>query len=684
MSGHETNAGSGNGSEVEVLTQLEGVTLGDRFTLTGRRLGSGGAGLVIEAEEDMGAGHRRRAAVKLLRDFSSGNAESVSRFQREADALRELSGHPHVVQVYGFGVDAHHGAWVAMELVERSLADELGPEPADPSLVRQVLEDAARGLTAMHEHEMQLLHLDVKPANLMRDKRGKFKLGDLGLARPAWASGTLWTSVKYAAPETFGPPDRADELTRQAYENLGPHTDLYSLGFVAYELALGQRLFRKQFPGVHPAFVETAGESVPSLRERNAWIAWQRSDEMPAPARQVLSEAFAEHEAFSEELSELIARLLAKDPRQRCQSAAEVLEALDAAPEPQWKPPPEPPKGPVLVWAAAIAVLALVVGLGLGLVIRPGADAAPVPPPPDRDVLAELAELVEVLEDAGIDELEGVGDVQELGAALAGRFQSIGRQRDQAVEARAQAETAARTAEEERDQAVARRQEAQRERDQAVQARTRAEAAARTAEEQRREAVARRQEAEREQDQAVARQQEAEGERRELNRQLDATEREKDRLETQVGQLARTLEALEGALRTAGVEVEDVGDAEAVAQALAGLAEFEGEFRVLSVPGQFETIQAAMDASRPGDVVRVEPGTYREYVEIADGVMLTSIVHASIVARARDASSLHRCLRKSPPPAWSGRVFRPGSRISSRHSPVECRPAHCWPSPRAR
>jgi tRNA A-37 threonylcarbamoyl transferase component Bud32 len=176
---------------------------------------------------------RRDVAVKTLRLEYRHDPETRARFRREARLLAFLA-HPNVVRVYDF-VEDRGVSWVVLEYVAGrgldQIVDEHGQLP--PAEVMPLLDQAATALG--HLHARGLVHLDVKPSNLLLTDEGTLKLIDFGFAQPA---GTPQATIAggagggaYLAPE------------QAAGEPVDVATDVYALGCVVYELLTGQPPF---------------------------------------------------------------------------------------------------------------------------------------------------------------------------------------------------------------------------------------------------------------------------------------------------------------------------------------------------------------------------------------------------------------------------------------------------------
>lgn len=235
-------------------------TVANRYHVV-RSLGSGGMGAVYEAVH---SGTGRRVAVKLLHHASANRTTDRERFVREARLAGALTS-PHVVQVFDAGTDEISGLpYIVMELVDGSNLHELlarrSTLPA--GLVLVIAAHVARALAEAHDADV--IHRDVKPANVMltRNAEGKFlaKLVDFGVARSV-AGDTVTTtggfvgSLPYMSPEQMiGRP-------------LDPTTDLWSLGALMYEALSGRRASGDSGAAIGELVYRVCHEDPPPLAE---------------------------------------------------------------------------------------------------------------------------------------------------------------------------------------------------------------------------------------------------------------------------------------------------------------------------------------------------------------------------------------------------------------------------------
>jgi PAS domain S-box-containing protein len=279
-----------------VLGQAADLPAGTRLGnfLIVRPLGRGAMGVVYEADNVLLG---RKAAVKTLPESLSADADAVNRFLREARTLAQLD-HPNVVGVYDAGSDGGV-RYLAMPLVAGgSAADRLAARPDGRGLpaaeAAAIAADACRGLAAAHA--AGIIHRDVKPANILIAPDGAAKLADFGLVRLESNHDTtdghlVLGTVDYMSPEQCSGGE------------VGPRSDLYSLGATLYTLLTG----RAPFAG------------------RNALqVAFAHCRSAPPDPRAV-------DPSVPDDLAAVAMRAMAKSPDDRYPGAAAMLADLEAA-----------------------------------------------------------------------------------------------------------------------------------------------------------------------------------------------------------------------------------------------------------------------------------------------------------------------------------------------------------------
>lgn len=178
----------------------------------------------------------RPIAIKVLKQSSP---EDLARFAREARLLSRLS-HPNIVQVFDAGRDGDL-AYLVCEWVEgETLASRIGRGSPSPDQSVEWLRQLARALG--HAHGRGVVHRDVKPDNVFVPKDGALKLGDFGLARDQSANANLTATGVIMGTPAYMAPEQVKGI------KLGPATDQYALGIVAYELLSGRTPFIGEDP----------------------------------------------------------------------------------------------------------------------------------------------------------------------------------------------------------------------------------------------------------------------------------------------------------------------------------------------------------------------------------------------------------------------------------------------------
>jgi serine/threonine-protein kinase len=263
-----------------------------------RRLGSGGMGEVYLAEHAL---LRRPCALKLIRSEQGGDAHSLSRFEREVQAMATLT-HPNTVRVYDYGLAADGTFYYAMEYLPGLSLQELvkrhGPLPAGRAvyLLRQLC--GALG----EAHAIGLVHRDIKPANVLACQTGGMhdvaKLLDFGLVRVHRLnedSNTLTGIGTIAGTPAFMSPEQAAGVSE-----VDERSDIYSIGAVAYFLLTGR-----------PPFVRaTSVETMAAHLNETAALPSDRQLDVPA------------------DVEAIVLTCLQKDPARRFADVASIDEAL--------------------------------------------------------------------------------------------------------------------------------------------------------------------------------------------------------------------------------------------------------------------------------------------------------------------------------------------------------------------
>lgn len=255
------------------------------------RLGVGGMGEVFKAYDDR---LDRWVAIKRIRPDREDAEDNRERFKREARATARLN-HPAIVHLYGIFQEGESDC-IVMEYVEgRTLDSILAEGPLDPLRVASLGHEIASGLAEAHANG--ILHRDLKAENIIITPRGRSKILDFGLAKPILRSEL--DPVLTGKGQLVG-TSRAMSPEYVSGDNVDHRSDLFALGVLLYETLTGQSPFK-------------AHNTLATLK--------QVMLHKQTPVKQLSPKV-------PQELSDLIDRLLEKDPADRPQSAHEVALAF--------------------------------------------------------------------------------------------------------------------------------------------------------------------------------------------------------------------------------------------------------------------------------------------------------------------------------------------------------------------
>ena len=265
-----------------------GDVLGGRYEIL-QLLGEGGMGAVYKA---MDRELNRPVALKLIRPHLAANPSILARFKQELLLAHQVT-HKNVIRIYDLG-DADGVKFISMEFVDgadlRTLIHEQKKFP--PREAVEITQQICRALEATHN--VGVIHRDLKPQNIMRDKGGRILLMDFGLARTVEGDGMTQTGALVGTMEYMSPE-------QALAKDLDQRSDLFTLGLILYELLTGKTPFK-------------AESIVASLIKRTQERALPVSDH---------------DETIPRSLSNIVSKCLERDPGLRYQNAAELLRDLE-------------------------------------------------------------------------------------------------------------------------------------------------------------------------------------------------------------------------------------------------------------------------------------------------------------------------------------------------------------------
>src|SRR5574341_931668 len=199
-------------------------------------LGEGGMAAVYRAFQPS---MERFVALKILPRTLASDPQFIVRFRQEAKVLAQLQ-HPHILPVFDFG-EADGYTYLVMPYIKSgTLTDELKGQPLPLDRIRTVVTQVGRALDYAHAHG--LIHRDIKPSNVLIDESGNCLLSDFGLAKILEGSEKLTTTGAILGTPAYMSPEQG--LGRQ----LDQRSDVYALGIILYEMAVGRTPFTADTP----------------------------------------------------------------------------------------------------------------------------------------------------------------------------------------------------------------------------------------------------------------------------------------------------------------------------------------------------------------------------------------------------------------------------------------------------
>ncbi|MGB7212461.1 MAG: protein kinase [Gemmatimonadales bacterium] len=276
--------------QAQLRAQLEEASLGE-YDIIGE-LGRGGMATVYLAHE---IALDRKVAIKVMSPAVMLSSKMAERFKLEARTAAALS-HPNIVPIYAVRETDHLVYFVMKCLMGRpldSILKEVGQLRIE--MAQTIFSQVASALSYAHRHGV--VHRDVKPANIMIDEDGAVVVTDFGIAKAGESQGLTVTGSTIGTPAYMSPEQCGNK-------NVGPASDQYSLGTVAYEMLAGRVPFE--------------GDTAIGLMYAQFYHA-------PPPIAQFRPDVPAD-------VAEAVMRMLEKDPEHRWPSLEAAVKAVGVPP----------------------------------------------------------------------------------------------------------------------------------------------------------------------------------------------------------------------------------------------------------------------------------------------------------------------------------------------------------------
>ena len=269
---------------------LINTILDNRYKIT-RIRGIGGMAVVYEAEDLV---VRRKVAIKMLKDDTKEDAETVKRFINESKAIAMLS-HPNIVHIFDVSVKENNKSqYIVMELIEGITLKDYIVKKGRLSW-KTAISYAGKILNGLNQaHSRGIIHRDIKPQNAMLLKNGNLKIIDFGITKiknsePLTMTDKAIGTVHYISPEQAS-----------GAENITNISDIYSVGVLLYEMTTGE---------------------LPFVGNTAIQVAMMQINDPPKDPRFVNPE-------IPKGLAQIILKAMKKDPKDRYQSAGEMMKQL--------------------------------------------------------------------------------------------------------------------------------------------------------------------------------------------------------------------------------------------------------------------------------------------------------------------------------------------------------------------
>jgi len=279
-----------------------------KYVIQGR-VGMGGQAIVYRAHDPL---LDRDVAIKQISSHLAAEEKFLERFRKEAQILAKLGSEQEAIVTIHDLIEEERGLFIVMEYLEGNSLETVLNNTNGPSEAKAVLQIMWRLAAALHAvHRAGIIHRDLKPSNIIICEGLRAKITDFGVAATMSGDASMpLGTTKYMAPELYEDLSKVDG-----------RADMYSLGMICYELLAGRPKFDEIFADI---VRDKHGEQL-------RWMKWHGNQLVEAPPLEEVSET------VPPVLSDIVEKMMAKNPDERFQSMEELGRAIKTTFSPRAK-----------------------------------------------------------------------------------------------------------------------------------------------------------------------------------------------------------------------------------------------------------------------------------------------------------------------------------------------------------
>ena len=275
------------------------------------RIGMGGQAIVYKGYDAL---LDRYVALKQISSHLAGDPKFMESFRKEAQILARVGSEQESIVTIHELIEDERGLFIVMEYLAGASLERVLEDTKGPAEIKATLQIIWRLAAALHViHSAGIIHRDLKPSNIIIGEGLRPKITDFGVAAMSGEASMALGTTKYMAPELYGELHKVDG-----------RVDMYSLGFIAYEMLAGRPKFNEIFAEI---IRDKHGEQL-------RWMKWHGNMSVAAPPLREVSPS------VPEPLSRIVAKMTAKDPEKRFGSMEELGRTVKTTFSPRAKPAP--------------------------------------------------------------------------------------------------------------------------------------------------------------------------------------------------------------------------------------------------------------------------------------------------------------------------------------------------------